>query len=923
MPAVTILLSLLGAAGQPAPESRADYRIVASLLPDSTLLRGTVEIAFMPAWPADTLWLHLYPNAYRDPGTMFAADLESWGDYSFAGASPDEYGWIDLSGWELDGSPVEVGVDGTIGFVPLSSPAAPGDTLRLRGGFSVGVPVIWSRMGRDGSHYEMSQWYPRMCVLDDMGWHLGRYRSEGEFYGDFGSFTVVLSLPDSFVTAATGSRRSVLWSPDSLVRTETWVAEDVHDFAWAADPAFVVTDHVFRNDAAGWHPVRVHIAVQECSIDDWGEVAAWADSTLLYYGEWYMPYAYDDLWIVQSATYGGMEYPQFVLAGPWQVPFHRYFEMVVIHEVGHQWFYGMLGSDEVDEAWLDEGINTFSELRYFDRRYGPRGNMTTLPRWVADYSDTDETSASYTRMVARGEDFPVLSTSTDAAGGVRDYGALYYSKPALFVRMLQNQMGGEVFDAAMREYCRRFAFHHPGTGDLRAVIEEVSGRSWAAEFETWLCTTASADVSVAGIEWEGDSTLVTIRADIPLPAVLDLGAGRGGASGLFRVPLEPATTSVAAIPGRWDRVELDPGTNYPDRNPWNNSLPSSGSVRPMLYPYEQPSRFNTWLVPVPGWAGGRWELGLFGISRAASLGSGGPFELEGVWRQPLESGGTGVFGLAAATSPERSGEGGTTLSFDAWSGYGMARARIRAVRSIGGRRFGEPAADLWAGIGLEGVSDIASVPGEGEYGEGCGAILDLGASTSVRNRSGSRRAGVSVRICPDWSGEPWIQARCEAVLTLESVPLSPGTRLFAGRVWGNAAPQHLFRAGGGLAPEGVLGWLLPVDGEFSPLQGYFVESGPALPGYGGRYGNIGIGLGETLRIPPLPLTLFADAGWVVGSAGGITMDNALADAGIGILAGFATIWLPAWVSDPPDDEDEWELRWRASFSLWGLSALLF
>lgn len=602
-----LLSSALPGEGFPSPESRADYRIEASLSPESVLVSGRIGIDFMPAYPADTLWLHLYPNAYRDPSTAFAGDLATMGYYDFAGASDDEYGWILLDGWTLDGDTVGMEVDETLGFVPLGRTAQPGDTLRLEGGFTVKVPAIWSRMGHDGDHYEMTQWYPKMCVLDSAGWHTSRYRSDGEFYSDYGDYRVTLTLPDSFVTAATGSVDSVRYSPDSLFRTETWTASPVHDFAWAADPAFVLLEHNFIPPAgSGAPPVRVHLAVQECSADDWSEVGAWADSTLLYYGEWCGWYPYGDLWVVQSAMWGGMEYPQLVMIQPYDPPSTRYFEMVVMHEIGHQWFYGMLGNDEVDEAWLDEGINSFCEIRYFERRYGMSGNMTGLPGWVSSISDADFTSSSYVGMVASGEEVPVLSTSTEAAGGRYDYGALYYSKPALFVRMIQNQVGDDAFDAFLREYCDRFRFHHPRTGDFMAILEEVTGRSWREEFDFWLRTTGSADVRVEGLDWSGDTTVVSVSGDIPLPVELDLAVGPPGGGISTRVSLTPGEVSQVRIPGRWHRAEVDPWTRFPDRRPWNNSLPACrGNRSTDDRPHGSALEVQHLAGPVPGIRGRR------------------------------------------------------------------------------------------------------------------------------------------------------------------------------------------------------------------------------------------------------------------------------------------------------------------------------
>lgn len=919
-----MLPSALPGAGSPSPESRADYRIEASLSPESVLVTGRIGIDFMPAYPADTLWLHLYPNAYRDPSTSFAGDLATMGYYDFAGAPDDEYGWILLDGWTVDGCPVDVTVDETIGSLALGRTARPGDTLRLEGGFTVKVPAIWSRMGHDGDHYEMTQWYPKMCVLDSGGWHTSRYRSDGEFYSDFGDYRVTLTLPDSFATAATGSVDSVSYSPDSLFRTETWTASQVHDFAWAADPAFVLLEHNFIPPAgSGAPPVRVHVAVQECSADAWAEVGAWADSTLLYYGEWCGWYPYGDLWIVQSAMEGGMEYPQLVMIQSYDPPFVRYFEMVVMHEIGHQWFYGMLGNDEVDEAWLDEGINSFFEIRYFERRYGLSGNMTSLPGWVSGISDADFTSSSYVGMVASGEEVPVLSTSTEAAGGRYDYGALYYSKPALFVRMIQNQIGDGAFDAFLREYCDRFRFHHPRTGDFMAILEEVSGRSWQEEFDFWLGTTGSADVRVEWLDWSGDTTVVCVSGDIPQPVELDLAVGPPGGGISTRVALTPGEVSQVRIPGRWYRAEVDPWTRFPDRRPWNNSLPAAGTVRPMIAPMDQPSRFNTWLAPFPGYADGGWEAGIYGSTHSASNWAGGPLEVTGFLRLPVEGGRPGSWALALDRPLARSTTGSTGLSVGMSSMYGREEVSASVYRTFEGVYPSDPSGSVSAGASFESVSDNSMLDGS-EYEEGCGAVLEASASSWDMGMSSYRNAWIALRGSPDWGGEPWIAVEAEGSVGLTALPGTPGTRVFAGCASEGTPLQHSYRPGGGLASYGALGWMLPPSGYLSPLEHYFVESGPAMPGYGESdlHGTIGIGIGETVSLSPLPVSVFADVGWIEDSFGDLSMPGMLANAGLSLRAAFVTAWFPAWVSDPPDGEDEWEMRWRFAFSLWGLASLL-
>ncbi|MCK5065112.1 MAG: hypothetical protein KAQ97_07505, partial [Candidatus Fermentibacteraceae bacterium] len=185
-----LVIALLVAAGYPGPESRADYDITVSLQPDSNLIHGSTEIVFTSGvdFPVDTLWLHLYPNAYRDHKTAFGQDLEAVCRYGFRASPDSEKGWIDLSCWSADGEPVSPSVDGTLAFIPLADPLQPGESIILEGDFDVQVPQFWSRMGHQGDTYQITQWYPKMCVLDENGWHRARYHWRGEFFSDYGNY---------------------------------------------------------------------------------------------------------------------------------------------------------------------------------------------------------------------------------------------------------------------------------------------------------------------------------------------------------------------------------------------------------------------------------------------------------------------------------------------------------------------------------------------------------------------------------------------------------------------------------------------------------------------------------------------------------------------------------------------------------------
>ncbi|MBN2587615.1 MAG: M1 family metallopeptidase [Candidatus Fermentibacteraceae bacterium] len=909
-------------AGFPGPESRADYDMDVVLVPDSFLIRGSSSITFTngASFPVDTLWLHLYPNAYRDHETPFGRDLDAVGRYGFRASGEDHRGWVDLSGWAMNGSPVEVHVDDCLGYVSMEEPLRPGETVSLEGGFTVHVPSFWSRMGHAGDTYQITQWYPKMCVLDESGWHLGRYHWAGEFYSDFGDYSVRVTVPSRFVTAATGSVQETVFSGDSTLRTDRWAAENVHDFVWSSSPDYTLREHTFTYpEQLGASSVSVHLVLLDDDPEHWDDVPAVIDSTLLYYGEWYVPYPYADLWVVEPVVLmaGGMEYPQFVFSGA-EIPMTRALEMVTAHEIGHQWFYGMLGNDEVDEAWLDEGMNTFSELRYMERRHGFQGNMTTTPDWFLEVSDQEMTLLTYATGASGCEREPVLSDATSAGDGSHSTGFTYYSKPALFLRMLRRQTGEDDFDIIMSTYFRRFMYHHPHTDDFQAIVEEVTGRSWDEEFDFWLRGTRSADVRVESVTRSDDSTTVRLSGDIPHDLVFDLLLVREKDSLLTEVAMSPEEESSVTVAGVWDMAVADPFLDIPDRAPWNNSLPPMAEVRLLLIPFPRPELYSLWILPFPSYAAGSWRVELLCMSSPVTSYMGGPYTWTGWASVPFEKGGFSAWGTFLHAPVLRACNRGLYGSVGLSRGYGTGSVSAGLYYHMTGRVPADPVTSLSLHAELFSVEDT-TVYGGDNVETGHGFELSGGVSASDLSYRFCWDAEASGLASPGWEGGAY--ARADIAVDLET-RITGGfvtrTRLYAGRVAGDAPLHALLRPGGGLFAGGIIGAFLPPDGSLSPGEHYYVRSGPALPGYWNSPLRARAALTAEQRIPiPIPLLpveVYLAGGWLADGFGEFTRDDFLADAGLSLRVAMLEVLFPLWVSDPVDGEDRWEFRWRIGLS---------
>ncbi|OPL17654.1 MAG: hypothetical protein AVO35_09520 [Candidatus Aegiribacteria sp. MLS_C] len=911
-----LLTALVCEAGFPGPESRADYRMEARLVPDSQMVICTSTILFTSGvdYPVDTLWLHLYPNAYRDPSTPFGRDMEAAGSYGFRASGAEERGWLDLFEWELDGDPVTVEVDDCLGYIALRRPLPPGGTLTLSGGFALKVPFFWSRLGHSGDTYQITQWYPKMCVLDPRGWHSGRYRRRGEFYSDFGDYRVEITVPREFITAATGRVAGTVFSEDSTLRTDTWLARDVHDFVWSASPDYHVREHTFHYpEDLGGDGISVHLVLLDDDPGHWEDVPAVIDSTLLYYGQWYCPYPYPDLWVVEPAqlTAGGMEYPQFVFSAA-EIPLTRALEMVTAHEIGHQWFYGILANDEVNEAWLDEGMNTFSELRYMERRHGFHGNMTTTPDWLLSVSDRELTLTGYVSGTAGFEKMPVLSDATSAGDGSHPTGFTYYSKPALFVSMLRDQAGEDEFDHAMDLYFRRFMFHHPHTDDFMEVLEQVTGESWDREFDYWLRGTGNADLVLADLRCSEESTTVVLSGDLPHSLDPELLLVDGEDSLLSRVHMEPGETVSLTVPGTWSRAVADPFSEFPDRAPWNNSLPPLSQVRPLLLPVPRPTHYGLWLLPFPSYGAGSWRGELLLMSTPLPSYMGGPYTFTGSVSLPFSTGSWSSWGSYVHFPLFRGRHRELFGSVGLERGYGIGKAFIGAEYRSSGRVPSDPSVEIGLGIRLFSVEDT-TVYGGRNLEEGRGVEAAAGLQVSDEGYRFSWKGDLEFLGSPGWEEGPYGTA--EVTFDLRT-RLSGGwftrSRLYAGRVAGDAPRHVLLRPGGGLFADGIVGAFLPPDGTLSPQEHYYVRSGPALPGYRESHvrGRAALTAEQRLDLPAVPLEVYWAGGWLADGFEGFSGDSFMSELGVALRLAMMEVLFPLWVSDPGEGEEDWNFRWR-------------
>ncbi len=464
--------SLVGEEGRPTPI--ASYQIQVTLDPAAKTLRGREALTYLnaskDALPA--LPFHLYLNAFRDSTSTFMR--EGGGMLRLDHFDPNHPGWIEVDAARQDGGDLSKSFndDRTVMTLTLPSPLLPGAQAVIELDFSAQLPRVFARTGFwDNDFFMVGQWFPKIAVYDDLGWHSWPFHANAEFFADFGAYDVDITLPKNFVVGATGVlARS---QDQGELKTESYHAQDVIDFAWTASPHYKTAtrragdvDITLLYQPENQHYVERYLKATEQALEA--------------YGQWYYPYPYPRITVVDppSAASGasGMEYPMLITAGVGamgipEIPGAtlREAELVVLHEMGHQWFYATVATNEAEEPWLDEGLADFSTIQAATRYYGGKTSMMDAGVAGLGYGEMQRlVYLAFPRV-------PMYSKAWDLSS--LEYVVAAYSKPGVVLATLKNILGAETFGRVLKTYAERYRFKHPRTQDFIAVTQEVSGQN--------------------------------------------------------------------------------------------------------------------------------------------------------------------------------------------------------------------------------------------------------------------------------------------------------------------------------------------------------------------------------------------------------------------------------------------------------------
>ena len=523
---------------------------ISVILDDSThVLNGNETMIYInnSNQKLDSILIHLWPNAYKNVDTELAKQKLEDGDTDLKYAYFHERGYIDSLDFYVDNEKTEWNYFNNkidIAVIYLKESLKPKDSISIETPFRVKIPSgKFSRLGHVGQSYQITQWFPKPAVYDKDGWHPMSYLDQGEFYSEFGNYDVSITVPENYVLMATGNLqnsneitflnkkaietqqliednklpirnkygRRDLSFPKSSKKTKTlrFTQKNIHDFAWFTDKRY----HVLKGNVVlpkSNKNVTTWALFTNNEAELWRESIEYLNDATLYFSKWVGEYPYEHVTAVDGtiSAGGGMEYPNITVIGA--SGNSKGLETVIIHEVGHNWYYGILGNNERDNAWMDEGLNTYIEIRYMQEKYPygykrktdssknkKRGITINIP-----LEEKQMQSIGYQFNASRNLDQPLQMGSQNFTSF--NYAGMIYSKTGLGFHYLKAYLGEELFDSAMNEYFDKWKFKHPNPYDIQETFEKRSEKDLTWFFDGFIKTCQKTDYYIKKVKHIND-----------------------------------------------------------------------------------------------------------------------------------------------------------------------------------------------------------------------------------------------------------------------------------------------------------------------------------------------------------------------------------------------------------------------------------
>ncbi|MCX7728484.1 MAG: M1 family metallopeptidase [Bacteroidia bacterium] len=631
-------------------QQQVNYTITITLNDNTHTLHGFETIEYINH-SHDTLkyiYFHLWPNAYKNHQTCLAQQFLQLGEKDFYFSKPEERGYIDSLNFQVNHQPAKFVVDQDtidIGILYLNKPLFPNQSVIITTPFFVKIPSAkFSRLGHLGNAYYITQWYPKPAVYDRYGWHPMPYLHNGEFYSEFGNFDVSISVPENYVVAATGNRladekeekflqqkihltKHIIEHPSDTIlkndfpesakeyKTVRFVESNVHDFAWFADKRFLILNdeiELFESKKK----IKTYLYFTPANLHLWKNGLEYINEATLFYSYFVGDYPYNYVSAVDGSTAagGGMEYPTITLIN--QSSTAKQLEETIVHEVGHNWFYGILGSNERDYPAMDEGINSFYEMRYLYKKYpdlklseilGIQPNKKFLG--IEKLPQRKYYEYAYLLLATHNADKPLLDKSYKYTEF--NYGGIVYSKTAIELEYLKNFLGEELFDEAMAFYFKTFKFKHPYPQDLKILMDYFEGGNYLLPLlENITMTNKKIDYKISHVR-KNENTVyeVTIKnkGDFTAPVVIQAIKDNKVIAEIWKKNIDKKET-FSFPPLNADYFRIDYNEIMPEVNRRNNTIRTSGlfkKIEPLQVNFgwriDDPYKTQIHFSPLIGW----------------------------------------------------------------------------------------------------------------------------------------------------------------------------------------------------------------------------------------------------------------------------------------------------------------------------------
>jgi hypothetical protein len=604
-------------------QQEVNYTLTVELNDKNHTLSGFESFEYINHSPntLDTLFIHIWPNAYKNGETALGKQLYKNNQTALQFGVYDDKGYIDSLDFKVDGEKVRWEYDKNhidICYLILNQSLAPGKALTVTTPFFVKIPSgEISRLGHIEQSYQITQWYPKPAVYDKKGWNAMPYLNQGEFYSEYGSYDVTITLPENYVVGATGDLQSAseidfmnakasetlkklpeyteieneksdfkFWhAPESASRLKTirFTQKNVHDFAWFADKRYLVLKGEIelphsKRSVTSW----ALFTPQNAKL--WQHAIEYINDGTYYYSLWNGDYPYNQVTAVDGtiSAGGGMEYPNVTVIG--NVGSDQDLEIVIVHEVGHNWFYGILGSNERVHGWMDEGMNTLNEMRYMQTKYPDNTYLSNMLLGGAfhfndlDHHDTGD--FSYRLIAGLGEDEPIETHSAEFSA--INYGVMMYQKTGLVFLYLKDYLGEDKFNQVMQTYFDTWKFKHPQPEDMKKVCEEVTGEDLSWLFNDLIQTSNHIDYKITKVKKTDSGTEVTVKnkGQVSGPIGVDLISNNTILESQWSKAYTKKSTLLFKTTA-FDWATIDSKHNIPEINRSNNNWHNKGVLKKM------------------------------------------------------------------------------------------------------------------------------------------------------------------------------------------------------------------------------------------------------------------------------------------------------------------------------------------------------